>query len=116
MLFVSRRDGTVRRYDLRVNGLREFENDVADPEWVLGVSGVALGFGDARADLPRPKGFFEDTVYEAELLRDDLDPVAERVVAVVDGVVISLTMYLNGRSGRFRVDVDHRGTPRFVPT
>jgi hypothetical protein len=116
VLFVNRRDGTVRRYDLRTEGgRRDWSVDAVDPRWLGEVSAVALGTDGHRIDLPRPRRF-RDLTYSAGIVRDRRgEAVAERVVAVADGVVVSLTMHLNGRSGRFRLDVDRRGTPRFRP-
>ncbi len=116
MLYVSRRDGTTRSYNLESNdGRREFISDARaiSPEEVRS---VALASNGVRADLPVPRRF-RVVSYEAgvELDRDG-DPVAEIVSAICDGVVVSLRMYLNGRLGRFRFDVDRRGTPRYRPT
>lgn len=117
MLYVSRRDGSVRTYDLRtVEGRREWAADARDPTWQRGVSGVALGQEGARADLPVPRRF-KVVTYSAELVLDrGGEPTAERISAICDGVVLSVTMYLNGRSGRFRVDADRRGTRRYIPS
>lgn len=116
MLYVSRRDGTSVAYDLRRgDDRRRFAVD-ARATGLPAIRAVSLAANGARADLPVPRRL---TVvgYAARL---DLDragePVAEVVSAVCDGVVASLTMYLNGASGRFRLDVDRRGTPRFRPT
>jgi hypothetical protein len=116
VLYVSRRDGTVRTYDLRtVEGRREWSTDARDPSWQRGVSGAALGSDGHRADLPLPRRFKQVT-YSAELVLDKAgEPTAERISAICDGVVVALTMYLNGRTGRFRVDADRRGTRRFIP-
>ncbi len=116
MLYVSRRDGSVRGYDLRtIEGRREWSTDARDPSWQRGVSGVALAEGGHRADLPVPRRF-NSVSYSAELVLDRAgEPTAERISAICDGVVLSLTMYLNGRGGRFRVDADRRGTRRFMP-
>lgn len=116
MLYVNRRDGSVRRYDLGTEeGRRDWSSDTADPRWADEVSGVALGVDGHRTDLPRPRRFTELT-FSAELLLDrDEEPVAERVAAICGDVVVSLTMHLNGRTGRFRLEVDRRGTPRFRP-
>lgn len=113
MLYVSRRDGTVRRFDLRTEeGRLGCDAELA----VVGeVSGVALGMGDRRADLPRPRRL-RILAYAGECIRDEGgDPLAERVRVVCDGVSISLTMHLTGRRGRFSVAVDRVGTPRFRP-
>jgi hypothetical protein len=116
VLYVSRRDGSVRSYDLRTEGgRRDWSSESADPRWADEVSGVALGSDGSRADLPRPRRF-PSVAFAAELLLDrDDEPVAERVAAICGDVVVTLTMHLNGRSGRFRLDVDRRGTPRFRP-
>lgn len=114
MLYVSLRDGTARRYDLRSpDGLEAWSSDSVRPDFVGAIRGIALGLEGARADLPAPRRF-RRVIYRVEVLGAD-DPVAERVSAVCDDVVVSLTMYLNGRSGRFRFDVDRRGTARFIP-
>jgi hypothetical protein len=115
MLYVSRRDGTTRSYDLLSNeGRREFLLDArqSNPDEVRS---VALASNGARADLPVPRRF-RVVSYEASLELDrEGEPTAEIVSAICDGVVLSMTMYLNGRSGRFRFDVDRRGTPRYRP-
>lgn len=117
MIYVSRRDGSVRTYDLRTfEGRRDWAVDARDPFWQRAVTGVALAANGVRADLPLPRRF-RDVTYAAELVHDRTgEPTAERVFAYCDGVVLSITMYLNGRSGRFRVDADRRGTRRFIPS
>jgi hypothetical protein len=117
VLYVSRRDGSVRTYDLRtVEGRRDWAADARDPSWQRGVSGVALAANGSRADLPVPRRF-RNVTYSAELVYDRAgEPTAEKVSAVCDDVVLSVTMWLNGRSSRFRFDADRRGTRRFIPS
>lgn len=80
------------------------------------LTGVALGDAGSRVDLPLPRRFRE-VRFSAEVLLDRSNsPVAEKVSALADGVLVSLTMYLNGRNGRFRVDLDKRGRARWIPT
>jgi hypothetical protein len=116
VLYVSLRDGTVRRYDLRApEGRNSWAVDSTARGYVASVRGVALGSDGSRVDLPAPRRF-RRVLYRAELVRDrGGEPLAERVSAVCDDVVVSLTMHLNGRSRRFRFDVDRRGTARFLP-
>lgn len=118
MLYVSLRDGSVRKYDLRVAGeIETWSEDSSDPVFVSSVRGIALGSDGSRADLPAPRRFTRRVVYRAEVVRDrEGEPIAERVSAICDDVVVSLTMHLGDRVGRFRFDVDHRGTARFVPS
>lgn len=117
MLYVSLRDGTVRRYDLRSsNGIEAWSEDSSDPGFVPSVRGLALGSDGSRVDLPAPRRFRRPVVYRVEVVRDRAgERLGERISAVCDDVVVSLTMHLNGRVGRFRLDVDRRGTARFVP-
>lgn len=115
MLYVSLRDGSVRKYDLTAGGIEAWSEDVSDPVFVSSVSGIAVGSEGVRADLPAPRRFKRRIVYRVELVRDrDDEPIAERILAICDDVVVSLTMHLNDR-GRFRFDVDRRGTARFIP-
>lgn len=109
-------DGSVLSIDLRtVDGLRLWRERSLDPGFSMTVRGVSLALGDHRADLPLPRRFRELS-FSAEVIRDRDDrEVAERVSVHADGVVLSLTLHLNGRSGRFRVDLDKRGRPRFRP-
>lgn len=117
MLYVSLRDGSVRRYDLLTpDGRDAWFDDSSDRGYVPSVRGLALGSNGSRVDLPAPRRF-RRLIYRAEVVEDrEGVPLAERVSAVCDDVVVSLTMHLNGRTGRFRLDVDRRGTARFVPS
>lgn len=116
MLYVARSDGRVLRFDLHAaDDVRAWLTLASAADFHANVRSLALAYEGHRADLPMPRRFRE-VRYEAELVRDvGGRPVAECVSAVLDGVVISLTMYLNGRSGRFRVDLDKRGQRRFRP-
>lgn len=114
MLYVSLRDGTVRKYDLRIpDEFEAWSSDSTNPMFVELIRGIALGSEGSRADLPAPKRF-RRVIYRAEVLGSE-ETTAERISAICDDVVVSLTMYLNGRAGRFRCDVDRRGTARFIP-
>ncbi len=114
MLYASFRDGTVRRYDLRVAS--EHRDWVQDHRHLRGqITALALGIGAHRADLPRPRRF-RSVVFSAEVVRDPTGAVvAEKAIAICDGVVVSLVLALGGRLGRFRLDVDSRGIRRFDP-
>jgi hypothetical protein len=115
VLYVSLRDGTVRRYDLLAHGIEDWYRDVSEPAFGSLVRGVALGSDGSRADLPAPRRFRRRIVHRVEVVRGDDDvPIAERISAICDDVVVTLTMHLGGRVGRFRIDVDRRGTARFV--
>ena len=116
MLYVSLRDGSVRKYDLRTDsGLSDCSTELLELGVASAVRGLALGLDGARVDLPAPRRF-RRVVYRAEVVLDRAGAVvSERVSAVCDDVVVSLTMHLNGRGGRFRLDVDRRGTARFLP-
>ena len=113
MLYVSLRNGTTTSFDLGdPDGFRAWEILASDPS---GLTGLALSADGYRADLPLPRRFRE-LRFSAEVLRGaDGVATAERILAVADGVVLSLTMRLNGRVGRFRVDLDKRGKARWVP-
>jgi hypothetical protein len=114
-LYASLIDGRVMPFDiLTPDGLRGWETLASGPDGGA-LTGVALGTGGARADLPLPRRF-RGVRFSAEVLRDRAgEPAAERVSALSDGVLLSLTMFLNGRSGRFRVDLDKRGRARWTP-
>lgn len=114
MLYASLRDGKVLTFDLSTpEGSGAWENLASDPS---ALTGVALGADGHRADLPLPRRF-RDVRFSAEVLRDRGGaPTAERVSVTADGVVLSLTMRLNGRAGRFRLDLDKRGRPRWTPS
>ena len=116
MLYVNLRDGSALTLALGTDeGSSEWAERSARPEFHQSVRGISLALNGSRTDLPLPRRC-RDVTFEAELIRDnDGEPVAERVSAIADGVVLSLTMYLNGRGGRFRVDLDKRGRPRFLP-
>lgn len=115
MLYVSLGDGTVRSLDLTTEqGRAEWSAIVADHS--LPVRGLALAAAGRRADLPLPKRFNRvdltaDVICDASGL-----PVAERVSACADDVVLCLTLHLGGRGARVRVDLDRRGRSRFRPT
>lgn len=113
MLYVAVRDGRTLRIDLGdEDDLSLWREVSSDPDSIRGVS---LATSSARSDLPLPRRFSE-VRYEVEVIRSDEGVVAERVSAVCDGVVCTLTMYTNGKSGRFRVDLDKRGRRRFRPS
>lgn len=116
MLYASLNDGRVLTFDLLTpEGLRAWETLASGPAGGA-LTGVALGQDGARTDLPLPRRFRE-VRFSAEVLRDRAgDPAAERVSALADGVLLALTMHLNGRSGRFRVDLDKRGRARWTPS
>jgi hypothetical protein len=115
VLLVSLRDGSTRRYDLReVGGRDEWSSDSGDRLFVASIRGVCLTSNGVRVDLPVPRRF-RRIRYGAELVEGEDGPIAERVTAFCDDVVLALTMHLNGRTGRFRLDLDRRGTARFVP-
>ena len=98
---------------LTPEGRDGWETLVDGPE---AITGVALGTASGRVDLPLPRRFRE-VRFSAEVLRGRGGaPAAERVSAEADGVLLSLTMHLNGRSGRFRVDLDKRGRARWMPS
>ena len=113
MLYASLSDGRVLTLDLQTpDGLRAWEELTSGSDVLRG---VALGTAAGRADLPLPRRFRE-VAFSAEVLRDrEGAPVAERVSALADGVLLSLTMHLNGRAGRFRIDLDKRGRARWLP-
>ena len=110
MLYVSLRDGTVRQYDLRTpGGIGAWSEDSSAPGFGPSVRGVALGCEGPRVALPAPRRFRRPIVYLVELVRTrGGEPLAERISAVCDEVVVSLTMHLNARAGRFRLDLDRR--------
>lgn len=114
MLFVATSDGRTLKIDLEdEDDLSLWREVSSDPDLIRGVS---LGVNGSRADLPLPRRFAE-VRYEAELVvADDGRAVAERATVVCDGAVCTLTMFLNGHSGRFRVDLDKRGRRRFRPS
>lgn len=116
MLYVNLDDGSVLTLDLQaVSEERRWRGLVSDPSFHETVRGISLALNGHRTDLPLPKRFRE-IKFDAEVLRDkEGAAVAERISAHADGVVLSLTMYLNGRGGRFRVDLDKKGRARFVP-
>jgi len=116
LLYASLHDGRVLTFDLLTpGGLRDWETLASGPTGGA-LTGVALGQDGSRTDLPLPRRF-RDVRFSAEVLRDRAgEPAAERVSALADGVLLSLTMYLNGRSGRFRVDLDKRGRARWTPS
>ena len=117
MLFINLSDGSALTLDLGTeDGREEWSARAADPSFHRSVRGLSLAQNGSRADLPLPRRF-RTIRFDAELVLDrDGDPVAERVSAEADGVFLALTMYLNGRSRRFRVDLDKRGRCRFSPT
>lgn len=114
MLYVNLRDGSALNLDLTSEeGRSAWRRLARDPREIRG---VALGQDGRRADLPLPRRFRE-LAFEAEHLADpDGHPLAERISVLADGVVLTLTMHLNGREGRFRVDLDKRGRARFRPS
>lgn len=116
MLYVSRDDGSVLSLDLRSEaGLETWRHLTTEPGFHQSVRGLALADGPHRADLPVPRRFRVEA-YDAEVIRDKAgEPVAECVRAWLDDVLVTLTMHLNGRTGRFRVDLDRRGKVRFRP-
>jgi hypothetical protein len=116
VLYVNLRDGSALTLDLWTeDGENEWTSRADDPAFHTSVRGVSLALDGHRADLPLPRRF-RSVRFSAEVIRDgDGRAVAERVSANADGVLLSLTMYLNGRSGRFRVDLDKRGRARFCP-
>jgi len=111
---VNRRDGRVERFNLTdEDGLRKFRSLSSDPAWHSDVTGVSLVGQGHRADLPLPKKFGIVT-YDAEPIKDrDGNPVGERVAAAAGDAYVTLTMYLNGGSGRFRVDLSRPGRRRW---
>lgn len=114
MLLISRRDGSVDQFELETeDGLREFRSLSSDPSWHPNVTGASLVGPGHRADLPLPKKLGPVT-YDAENLKNkDGKLVAERVSASAGDVYVTLTMYLNGSSGRFRVDLSKPGKRRW---
>lgn len=112
MLYASLRDGSVRSYDLRADPPAHAEDlRVLRTE----ITALSLATDGHRADLPLPRRF-RSVAFSAEVVRDrDGEVVAERVAAFCDGVHLSLTMHLNGRTGRFRVDLDRKGVRRYIP-
>lgn len=116
MLLLTLRDGTSLSLDLGEPGDRAaWAARSSDPTFPATVTSISLVVGGQRADLPVPRRF-RALAFEAGVERDpEGRPVAERVAALADDVVLSLTAYVNGRSGRFRVDLDRRGRARFRP-
>jgi len=112
VIYVNLKNGISKTYDsAAAEDLREF-NELSFAE----IRGVALGSNGVRVDLPNPRRFGAVSL-EAELVVDgDSTPVAERVTAIADGIVLSITRYLSGRQhGRVRIDLDKRGRPRWRP-
>ena len=115
MLYVAKSDGKVLRFDLSDReDLRGWLVLSSEVSFHASIRSISLGNNGNRVDLPLPKRF-RDVRYEIDLIQNGDELVAEVVSAVLDGVVVTLTMYLNGASGRFRVDVDKRGRRRFNP-
>lgn len=114
MLYVATSDGRTLKIDLEdEDDLSLWREVSSDPDLIRGIS---LASNGSRADLPLPRRF-SDVRYEAEIIRNDEESVvAERATVVCDGAVCILTMYTNGHSGRFRVDLDKRGRRRFRPS
>lgn len=117
MLYATLRDGRSRAWDLLdPTSARDWVNFETDPRSRSLLTSLALGTPAHRADLPLPRRF-RRLRFRAEVLRDGEGvPLAERLVAQADGVHLALTLHLNGRSGRVRVDLDNRGSPRWAPT
>lgn len=116
MLHVNLGDGSVVTFDLAAErGRREWREASARDDFRRSIRGISLSFGEHRSDLPLPRRFREVS-FEAEFVKSsDGTPVAERVTVLADGVLLTFTMYLNGRVGRFRVDLDRRGRARYRP-
>jgi len=116
VLYVSRQDGSVLPVDLRTeDGAQTWRSIAAAPDFPHTVRGLALAEGPHRADLPLPRRFRVEA-FDAEVVRNGAgEPVAERVRAWLDDVLVTLSMHLNGRAGRFRVDLDRRGKLRYRP-
>lgn len=116
MLHVNLGDGSVVTFDLSSErGRSEWMKASARNDFRRSIRGISLSSGEHRSDVPFPRRFRE-ALFEAEFVRSsDGIPVAERASVLADGVVLTLTMYLNGRVGRFRVDLDRRGRPRYRP-
>ena len=116
MLLINFSDGSAVTIDLKTDeGNSGWFEKSNDPEFHKSVRGISLSLNGHRTDLPLPKRF-KNIIFNAELIRNkEGKPVAERVSAIADDIVLSLTMYLNGRSGRFRVDLDKRGKIRYRP-
>lgn len=116
MLFVAKGDGRVLRFDLtNPEDFRGWIVQSAEASFHASISSVSLSENGNRADLPMPRRFAE-VRYEAEVVHGaEGEVIAERISAYTELVVVSLTMYRNGGSGRFRVDMDKRGRRRFQP-
>lgn len=113
MLIFNRKDGTVESYDLAARqDLARFRSVSSDPTWHQTVTGASLVGEWARVDLPLPKHFGSVT-YDAEVVREGDKSVAERISASAGDAYVTLTMYQNGRSGRFRVDILKPGKRRW---
>jgi hypothetical protein len=117
VLCVNLNSGSVINLDLLTKkGDLRWKDLASDPSFHSSIRGISLILNGHRADLPIPKRFNKIT-FSAELIKSkENQAVAERITACADGVVLSLTMYLNGRSGRFRIDLDKKGRPRFRPS
>lgn len=116
MLYVGRQDGKTLSYDLlEEDDLREFKAALVDDRWHSGVTGMSLAGGGNRTDLPLPRRFGKVRYDAYPVHNKDGKAVAEAVTASAGDVYVTLTRYLNGGSGRFRVDIDHRGQLRFHP-
>ncbi len=116
MLHVNLGDGTAVTFDLALErGRSEWREASARKDFQRSIRGVSLSSGTHRSDLPLPRRFRE-VAFEAEFVESsDRIPMVERVSVIADDIVLTLTLFLNGRIGRFRVDLDRRGKPRYRP-
>lgn len=116
MIHVNLGDGTVVTFDLASErGRSEWREASARDDFQRSIRGVSLSYGKYRSDLPLPRRFRE-VAFEADFVENSNGtPIAEYISVIADGIVLTLTLFLDGRAGRFRVDLDRRGKPRYRP-
>lgn len=114
MLYVATSDGKTLKIDLANEDDLKLWREISSIRKMI--RSVSLGIDGSQVDLPLPRRFNE-VRYEAELIRNaEGEPVAEQASVICDGALCTLTMYLNGRSGRYKVGLDKRGKRRFRPS
>lgn len=116
MLYVSLVNGSTEKFDLLdENDNKRWKTCIKNYNFHRSIRSIALSTCQHRCDVPLPKRF-KSVRYNAEILRDRQNVVCcEKIIAYVDDVVITLNMFLKGREGRFRLDIDRIGKLRYFP-